>query len=62
MRERRTNRIPLVPQMMPSATMTRTSRPSRKNRSQTRSCVRKGTVLANRVIYHFVAYEVEEMV
>lgn len=42
--------------------MTKTSRPSRRNASHRRSCVWKGTEFANKVIYHFVAYDVVDMV
>ena len=47
--------------MIASAITTMTSLPSRKNASQRRSWVWKVNVLANRVMYHFVAYDVDDI-
>jgi len=53
--------IPFKTQMMATAVMTMTSLPSKKKASHNRSWVWNGKVFANKVMYHLVAYDVEEI-
>lgn len=53
---------PRKDQRIASETITMRSRPSRNQASQTRSWVRKGSVVVNRVMNHFVAYDEVETI
>ena len=56
-----TEYVPRYTHTIATATITKMSWPSSRKASHNRSCVWNGTELANSVIYHFVAYDVVEI-
>lgn len=54
--------LPLKEQSIAIEVMIITSRPSRNIASHNRNCCEKGKVLTNRVMYHFVPHDDEDII